>query len=147
MYYICLGSFISSGSLCKLWAAILGKLPDPYKLPTLLFLNIQLYENEAEDKKPCIVSNIQPPPTLVFTPPCSFPPLHWHQATEKPSLWKLIGCECLVVLCLHQDVCVCAHVCTRVRILIWRICITLFLLFAKISLREHRQYKNKNVLG
>lgn len=36
----------------------LKNLPDPHNLPSLFFHNIQLYENEAEEKKTCIVTSL-----------------------------------------------------------------------------------------
>lgn len=125
--------FVSPGSQCKL-KSLKKKVPDPHTLPPLRFLNIQLYENEDEDKKPCIVSKMHPSASaltpLTLPSLCCFSSSSPWQAAEMPLIWRLIGCECFMVLCLYQDL----RVCVCVLILIWEICITLPLLLAKQAL-------------
>lgn len=78
--------FVSPGSQCKLKS--LKKVPDPHTLPPLCFLNIQLCENEDEDKKPCIVSKIHPSASaltpLTLPSLCCFPPLPPDRLLRSP---------------------------------------------------------------
>lgn len=70
----------------------IGHAPVPYILPTFWFFNIQLYENEVEDKKPCIVSYLHPLATAPTHPSWlpSLPslPLLFFSSALTPGCWE-----------------------------------------------------------
>ena len=102
IFFLCPGSFISSGCFSNL------KLPDPYKLPTLWFLNMQLMKMRLQTKSlalwPICNPSPLPQPTLLYSLPLSLPLLFFSSILTTGCSDALniraASCEYFVVLCL-----------------------------------------------